>query len=84
MISPPPVKMQVQDTDGNLENEWIKYFTDIYQGLLATQNSGTTALRPVKNIYIGRSYFDTTLGYLVTIKQVKPTIIWVNGAGVAV
>lgn len=84
MISPPPVKIQVQDEKGDIENEWIKYFTDIYQGLLATQSAGTTALRPTKNIYIGRSYFDTTLGYLVSIKQVKPVVIWVNGAGATV
>lgn len=84
MITPPPIKIRVQDENGNLQSEWINHFTDIYLGIAATQNSGTTALRPIKNLYIGRTYFDITLGYLISIKQVKPTVIWVNGAGTAV
>jgi hypothetical protein len=32
------------------------------------------------NLYIGQPFFDATLGYLVNVKSLNPTV-WVNGAG---
>ena len=48
--------------------------------------SGTTAQRPLAvNIRtIGQIYFDTTLGQPVWCKQITPSVIWVNAAGVSV
>jgi hypothetical protein len=50
-------------------------------------NNGATAQRPVGSaqqpLYVGQDFFDTTLGYKVTIKSLNPTV-WVNGAGAAV
>lgn len=44
---------------------------------------GTTAARPVAPLlYV--NYFDTTLGQPIWAKQITPTVIWVNAAGVAV
>ena len=44
--------------------------------------SGPTANRPSPS-FVGQPYFDTTLGFMVWVKQILP-IIWVNAAGVQV
>jgi hypothetical protein len=43
--------------------------------------SGPTANRPVPS-FVAQPYFDTTLGYMVWVKQISPAI-WVDAAGVA-
>lgn len=49
---------------------------------------GTTAQRPttttLPGVILYQSYFDTTLGFPIWCKQVSPSIIWVNAAGVVV
>lgn len=59
---------------------WIKKLS-LYAGSI--NDSGTTANRPTKDLWIGRPYFDTTLGYIIHIKTVSP-VVWVNGAGATV
>lgn len=58
---------------------WAVFFSSAYQILSALTLSGTTANRPTKFLYVGRPYFDTSLG-----ARGKP--IWVASvsAGVAV
>jgi hypothetical protein len=58
---------------------WTTFFSNAYQILLGITQSGTTAQRPVKFLYVGRMFFDTSLG-----ARGKP--IWVASvsAGVAV
>ncbi len=46
-------------------NPWGNWLTKAGMILFASSQSGTTALRPVNNLYISRPYFDTTLGYPV-------------------
>lgn len=46
--------------------------------------SGTTANRPVTNLSVGDQFYDTTLGYLVSVHSVGPPAVWHNGAGAAV
>lgn len=57
---------------------WTNFFSNVYQILFAVTQSGTTANRPTKGLYVGRVYFDTSLG-----AHGKP--IWVASvsAGVA-
>lgn len=43
--------------------------------------NGPTGSRPVPS-FIGEQYFDTTLGYVVWVKQISPAI-WVNAAGIS-
>ena len=51
--------------------------------VVPTPLGGTTAARPASPaLYI--NYFDTTLGQPIWAKQITPTVIWVNAAGVAV
>ena len=72
----PPMQAQVTD------HSWIIWF-DLVWNKIDSDSSGTTAQRPTKNLYIGKRYFDTTLGYPVFCKTpTGPT--WVNGAGAVV
>lgn len=59
---------------------WISRVNTIANSV---QNSGTTAQRPTTGLWIGRGYFDSTLGLPVWVKSVNPTV-WVNGAGTPV
>lgn len=54
----------------------------IAQGVVGV-NYGTTAQRPAAP-FVPQPYFDTTLGFPIWCKQVTPSIIWVDGAGVQV
>lgn len=70
LISPPPNQAAVTNNKGIVEPAWKANFTDIYNLLQSLTGSGITANRPAKFLWIGRPYFDTTLG--------KP--IWYNGS----
>jgi hypothetical protein len=48
---------------------WQKFMSDVSNYLIALTSSGTTADRPTKMLFTGKTYFDTTIG--------KP--IWYNG-----
>ena len=84
MIKDPPFQALVLTESGKFGTEWTNWLASAQLILSATEQSGTTALRPTKNLWIGRHYFDTTLGLEIWVKQVTPSVVWVNGAGVSV
>lgn len=45
--------------------------------------SGTTAQRPTRYLYVGMPYYDTTLGYEINVHTITP-LVWHNGAGAPV
>lgn len=61
MISNPPVKTPF-DTEIGPEAAWLEFMSDVYKAIQGLQSSGTTANRPIKNLFVGRFYFDTSLG----------------------
>lgn len=61
---------------------WQQVFTRWHRIILAAQESGTTANRPTSLLWVGRMYFDTTLGKPVWLKTVNP-IGWVDATGAA-
>lgn len=63
---------------------WQAWVHSIQQWLGPQGQTGITSARPTKSLYIGLSYFDTTLGYPVFVKQVSPSIVWVNASGATV
>jgi hypothetical protein len=81
IISPAP-NQQVMDVnnDGVIDPAWKAFFSAVYDGIFYTQQSGTTAKRPTKGLFAGRTYFDTTLGIPIWYK----TAGWVSAAGAAV
>jgi hypothetical protein len=76
VIKPPANQQELQSWDDRLKrwvvsSLWQRFFSDVFDAILALQSSGATADRPTKGLYVGRPYFDTTLG--------KP--IWYSGSG---
>lgn len=82
-LAPIPQSAIISDGKGNLTAPFQAWFQSIQKWLAPVGQSGTTAQRPTKNLYIGQSYFDTTLGLSVWVKTLQPTV-WVNGAGTPV
>lgn len=60
---------------------WAQWFSRVGTRLMAVEQSGPTAERPTSGLWIGRRFFDTTLGKPVYVKSLGPTV-WVDGAGV--
>jgi hypothetical protein len=71
------------DADGNVMPVWDQWFNRIQQIASTGQQSGTTADRPTSVLWIGRQFYDTTLGYPVFVHSVRPTV-WHNAAGAVV
>lgn len=59
---------------------WTSFFDQIFNLLSAMTQSGTTAQRPTTFLWIGRRYFDSSLGKPVYVKSVGP-VVWVDGVG---
>ena len=80
-ISPPPnVPVDTFDSRGMpvaVDNGWATFFSSAYYILFAVTQSGTTAQRPTKLLWAGRTYFDTTLGMPIWYKFAG----WVNSSG---
>ena len=74
VIAPPPVNslMQAQaEGQTRIMPVWQGFFSDVFRICFSLTQSGTTANRPVTNLWPGRMYYDTSLG-----ANGKP--IWVN------
>jgi len=81
-IDSAPFTASVIDGGEPFANGWVVWITKLQMLAGTLSDSGTTANRPTKNLWIGRRYFDTTLGYMIWVKDSTPT--WVNGAGIGV
>lgn len=80
LINPAPNQLAVTNKDGIIDPSWKAFFTDIYNGVFAVQQSGTTSLRPTKLLYVGRMYFDTTLNRPIWYTGTN----WIKSDGVVV
>jgi hypothetical protein len=56
---------------------WLSQASDLLTGMAL---SGITADRPAKALYVGRVYFDTTLGYAIWYDGTN----WVDATGATV
>ena len=80
---PPNIPVDMADANGMpiaVNTGWTNFFSASYNILFALTQSGTTAQRPTKLLWAGRTYFDTTLGIPVWYRFTG----WVNSSGVAV
>jgi hypothetical protein len=62
---------------------WAGWFTLVQTIVQALSSSGTTAQRPTATLWIGRMYFDTTLGKPIWIRSLSPTV-WIDASGAVV
>ena len=84
MINPPPANaVDLQDPQGRLvtvDYGWRNFFSSVFTVCSALTQSGTTAQRPTSLLWVGRTYFDTTLGYPVWLLSTGPDV-WVDATG---
>lgn len=78
-----PANSPVTGLAGVASRPWLEWFNLAHQTITAARQSGPTASRPASLVWIGRQYFDTTIGKPVYVKSVKP-IVWVDAAGTVV
>jgi hypothetical protein len=70
----------VSDDDGPTR-PWLQWFSRVQRVASAVSQSGTTAERPTSLLWLGRTYWDTTLNKPIWVKQVTPTVVWVLADG---
>jgi hypothetical protein len=64
---------------------WGQWIQRIHTAVQSMQQSGPTSERPTRVLWIGRRYFDTTLGLPVWVGGGPPApapAVWVSAAGV--
>lgn len=66
-----------------IEQSLFTWFTQVYVICFAIQESGITAKRPTKNLWLGRRYYDSTLNKPVYVSSVNP-VVWRDSAAVIV
>jgi hypothetical protein len=69
---------------GNPSVSLYIWLQQVYSIVFSIQQSGTTSNRPTTGLWVGRQYFDTTLGYPVWVSSINSTTYvatWHNGAG---
>ena len=82
LIGLPPLRGGVDEEDesGNIvrvSRPWSTWFTQVFQAVFSVYQSGTTAQRPTVQLWVGRRYFDTTLGIPVWYTAAG----WVDATG---
>lgn len=75
-----PASGAVSDDSGPSRG-WLRWFRIVTDSCNAMRQSGATANRPTANLWAGRSYFDTSLGYPVWYSGTSTT--WVRYDGTA-
>lgn len=78
-----PGDFPVVGDDGHSTRVWAQWFTRVHQAVSAIYQSGPTANRPTSLLWVGRSFYDTSLNKPVYVSSVKPTV-WRDASGAAV
>lgn len=78
-----PSNTQVVTENRMVTTPWNQVFSRWQSLISAIPQADTTANRPTAGLWIGRQFFDTTLGKPVYVKSIRPTV-WVDGAGTVV
>jgi hypothetical protein len=80
-----PGTSPIADDKGTITGPWLNVFSRWQNINAAAQQSGTTAQRPTSLLWIGRRFYDTTLGYPVWVHSVAGGVAtWHNAAGAVV
>ena len=75
-----PYNSVVVDEKQNISVPWSSWVQRVHNIALSAQQSGVTADRPTSLLWIGRRFFDTTIGKPVYLLSINPSV-WVDGAG---
>ena len=74
--------LPVDENTASWPKPWATWFNQAYNILFAAQQSGTTANRPTKNLWPGRTYYDTTLA--IPIWYDAAGGVWIDATGTPV
>jgi len=61
--------------ENQIPKPWTNFFRSVYEACFSIYQSGTTAQRPTKNRWVGRSYWDTDHGHRFYWNGTK----WITG-----
>lgn len=75
-VSAPPMQSELS----NHSIGWMQFFDGLWRN--ARPDSGFSSNRPAP-LFVGQSYFDTTLGKPLWCKTLDP-VVWVDATGTAV
>ena len=73
----------VTPATGRATDPWQSVFNRWHSLVITLQQSGPTTQRPASQLWVGRVFFDTTLGKPVWLKSVNPDV-WVDASGAVV
>lgn len=81
-INTPPVRggVDTEDESGRItgvSSPWRAFYQQVYTICFAMAQSGTTAQRPTDTLWVGRMYFDTTVGLPIWYDGAD----WIDAAG---
>lgn len=76
-------RQKIINADGTIDRDFSLMMNKISKWINENSQSGTTAQRPIEDLYIGRKFFDVTVGDEIYIKSLNPTV-WVKGGGTVV
>jgi hypothetical protein len=82
--APPETPVDRLDDDGSMlavNPSWRNWFGAVFLICNAMVQSGTTAQRPVKLLWVGRFFMDVTIGKPIWIASLTPTV-WVTADGI--
>jgi hypothetical protein len=71
------------DAAGNWTTAWAQWLTRTHGSVITLQQSGPTTQRPIKLLWVGRFYYDTTLNKPIWLNAINP-VVWRDAAGIAV
>lgn len=77
-----PSGSPVVDDSKNATLPWLQTFARWQRVILSVRQSGPTASRPTSGLWVGQTYFDTTLNRPVWISAVSPAVVWRTADGV--
>lgn len=75
-----PNALPMLSVQGTPAPAWAQWTTYAHQTITGLRQSGATADRPVKGLWIGRMFFDTDLGHPIWLQSVGPAV-WVDATG---
>ena len=81
-INTPPIQqaLTVTPTGAAWPKAWANWMSQAWAILAAVEQSGVTADRPTTNLWIGRTFFDTTIGLPIWYDGNVVTG-WIDAAG---
>lgn len=78
-----PTQNQALVKGDAIDPNWYFALKQTMKWINENSQHGTTAQRPVTNLYIGRQFYDTTVGDWIAVHSTNPTV-WHKGGGAVV